>query len=309
MNTNNKQKISLIIPTLNAEPMIEQLILSLKKQSLYPFEIIIIDSSSDDKTVELAKKNDSTVYIIKRSEFNHGKTRGLAATLAKGNILVFLTQDVIVENNNSIEKLLKCFDGSNNIACVYGRQISKNNAPQIEMYSRLINYPPQSMIKSKDSIKFIGIKAAFCSNSFSAYRKDMLTKVGNFPKNIIFGEDMYIAAKLILSNYKIAYIANAVVYHSHNYSLIQHFKRNFDIGVFHVREQWIEDSFGLASRTGIIYCISLFKYIGYKRPFGLVKAFLVIFVRLIGHNLGKKERFIPMFLKRKLGLSQTYWSK
>lgn len=55
---------------------------------------------------------------------------------------------------------------------------------------------------------------------------------------------MYFAAKSVLNGYKVAYIAEAMVRHSHNYSLTEEFKRYFDIGVFHADQQWIRNDFG-----------------------------------------------------------------
>ena len=87
-------------------------------------------------------------------------------------------------------------------------------------------------------ISSIGIKAAFLSNSFAAYRRSALESVGGFPSDTIFGEDTFAAAKMLLNGWKIAYSAEATVYHSHNLTFIEEFRRYFDIGVFHSREKW-----------------------------------------------------------------------
>jgi rhamnosyltransferase len=62
------------------------------------------------------------------------------------------------------------------------------------------------------------------SNSFSAYRLSIFNEIGRFPSNTILCEDMYYTAKAILAGYKVAYVADAVVKHSHNYSPIDEFK-------------------------------------------------------------------------------------
>ena len=85
------------------------------------------------------------------------------------------------------------------------------------------------------------MKTAFNSNSFAAYRRKALKDVGGFPINTILSEDMYVTAKMLLKNWSVAYCADAKVYHSHNYTIWQEFKRYFDIGVFHAKEAWIRN--------------------------------------------------------------------
>lgn len=95
-----------------------------------------------------------------------------------------------------------------------------------------------------------GVKTVFMSNSFSAYRIDVLQQLGGFPSDTILCEDMYFTAKAVLAGYKVAYVSEAVVRHSHNYSAVEEFKRYFDIGVFHADEPWIREKFGGAGGEG-----------------------------------------------------------
>ena len=212
-----------------------------------------------------------------------------------------------MEKADTIETLINEFNDPS-IACSYGRQIAKDNTDPIEMFTRNFNYPEKSAIKSKDLIRRMGIKTVFCSNSFGAYRKFVLLDVGNFPENIIFGEDMYVAGKIILAGYKVAYVAEACVYHSHNNTLIQEFKRNFDIGVFHTREKWLLENFSFTNKEGYKFVFSLFKYSSIKRPFWFIKAVLYVFCRFIAYNLGRREKIIPICLKKKLCMSKYYWN-
>ena len=82
----------------------------------------------------------------------------------------------------------------------------------------------------------MGLKTVFMSNSFSAYR--------------------FYTAKAILAGYKVAYVSNAIVRHSHNYTAIEEFKRYFDIGVFHCKESWIREKIGGAGGEGKKFIIS-----------------------------------------------------
>ena len=89
------KSVTVIIPTLNGEEKIELILKSLKEQTKQPLEIIIVDSSSTDKTVELARKEGAKIISIARDSFDHGETRNLAAKESKGDYLLYMTQDAI----------------------------------------------------------------------------------------------------------------------------------------------------------------------------------------------------------------------
>jgi rhamnosyltransferase len=159
-----------------------------------------------------------------------------------------------------------------------------------------------------DSPKF-GIKTAFISNSFAAYRRTALLSVGGFPSNTILSEDTYVAAKMLLAGWKIAYCADAMVYHSHNYGFIEEFKRYFDIGVFHAREPWIRQAFGQAEGEGMRYVRSELKYLWSKDYKLIPSAILRTILKLLGYKLGFMEQKIPMWLKVHLSMNKQYWNK
>lgn len=231
-------ELSLIIPTLNAGRHIEGLLSSLLLQDTRPTEIVIIDSSSDDNTVEITKKLGAKTIVIPRHTFNHGGTRNMAAEMAKGDVLVFMTQDALPADNSLLSRLTAPLLDPD-IAAAYGRQIAKTDASPPEAFARQFNYPGTALIKSASDISRLGIKTFFFSNVCSAIKKAQFLKVGMFPDNIRFNEDMIIAAKLILNGYKTAYVPEARVVHSHNYSLLQQFIRYYNIGSSLKDNSWI----------------------------------------------------------------------
>jgi len=236
---------SIIIPTLNAGGCLPPLLGKLKEQSIKPDEILIIDSSSEDNTKMIAESFGARVIAVERKDFDHGGTRNLGVRYAKSDIIVFLTQDALPADEYAIENLIKPFCNDNqNIGATYGRQLPRQGSNPIEAYARLFNYPPASLIKTIADIPNLGIKTTFMSNAFAAYQRAALQSIGGFPVNTILGEETYVASKLLLSNWKIAYCADAKVYHSHNYSHIEEFQRYFDTGVVHLREPLIFQSCG-----------------------------------------------------------------
>lgn len=259
---------SIIIPVYNPGPDFIDIIKALKEQTVKA-EIIIIDSSEDKGlSAELFSPFKIEKIIKIRSEdFNHGATRNIALSVAKGDILVYLTQDALPANSEAIEKLILPILNDSAVGATCGRQLPRKAANPVEAHARLFNYPDSSEIRSFQDRVRLGIKTAFISNSFSAYRKAALQEVGGFPSNVIMSEDMYVAAKILLKGWKIAYCPDAVVYHSHNYSIWEEFKRYFDIGVFHGREKWILETFGRAEGEGMRFMVSEFNYLLKKNPF------------------------------------------
>ena len=213
-----------------------------------------------------------------------------------------MTQDAILKDPESFENILSAFSDSS-VAAVYGRQLPRLDAALIEAHSRQYNYSDQSSVKSFKDRKAMGLKVAFLSNSFSAYRVSSLLNIGGFPENVIFGEDMYVAAKLLKANWKIAYAADACVYHSHNYGLLQEFKRYFDMGIFHAREPWIRKEFGGAEGEGVKFVVSELKYLLKHAFWRMPEAMLRTLFRYMGFRLGLMEKRLPVWLKKQLAMN------
>lgn len=219
--------ITVIIPTLNAEGQLPALLSRIHSQSLRPEEIIVVDSASGDRTEQICRDDESVTYIrIKRSEYDHGGTRDMAARKASGDIVVFLTQDALPADDEFLRNLTAPVARGEAAICT-GRQLPRRGATHMEALVREFNYPAVSFIRSKDDIPRLGIKTFFCSDVCCAYDREIYLRLGGFEHPIKTNEDMFFAAKAINSGYKIAYAADARVYHSHNFSLRQQFERNY----------------------------------------------------------------------------------
>lgn len=224
--------LSVIIPTLNAEDEIDSLLDTIEAQSLKPLDILVVDSSSDDGTVdEVAKHPCVNLVRIERKEFNHGSTRDMALRCSAGEFVCFLTQDAVPASNLYLERLVAPFLADDSIALVTGRQLPKADARRFEQLVRKFNYPNVPSVRSKSDLPKYGIKTFFASDTCSAYRRTAYLECGGFD-HVNTNEDMLMAARFIASGLKVAYEPSAEVYHSHNLTPSQQFARNRAVGMF-----------------------------------------------------------------------------
>lgn len=280
--------VDIICPLYNAEKYIENLHKSILKQEKVSLNNIrYILTRGRDNTEEILKKlNNCTYTIIEPKDFSHSLTREKEAFKSDADILVFVTQDVIIEKTDWLYNLIKDIENGQVDAC-YSRQLCNNNS--IEKYTRESNYPSNSKIVSKEDIKELGLKAFFFSDASSAIKRETFVKLNGYDGKIFpTNEDMYIAYKLIMNGYKIKYCADSEVVHSHNFTLKQQYKRYYDTGVFFKQNDYL-NKYKVNQAGG-----SLAKYI-LKRAWQdknwkvLIKFVPNMAARFIGMKMGKRK--------------------
>lgn len=275
--------------------------------ALHGARLLVVDSSSNDDTVPLAREAGAEVMIIKRQEFNHGSTRNWALHhLDDVDIVVFLTQDALITNDQSLIRLASAF-ADKEVGAVYGRQLPHDDATPLAAHLRQFNYPPRSHRATQKDAATLGIKAAFLSNSFAAYRRSALIEAGGFADDVILAEDMLAGAQLLQQNWQLAYCAEATVQHSHNYTLIEEFRRYFDIGVFHARKAWLLEWLGPAEGEGLRFVRSELRYLLRHAPHRLPEAGLRTLLKYAGYRLGRMEHLLPLRFKRQLSMHPRFW--
>ncbi|MGI0744642.1 glycosyltransferase family 2 protein [Pseudomonas aeruginosa] len=301
-------RCALVIPTRNAGAHLDRLLPALAAQRRQPDSILVVDSRSSDDTVERFRAFDARVEVIEPASFNHGGTRRWASQQVEADALIYLTQDAIPASPDSFANLLDELYAEADIGVAYGRQLPHPGAGLLGAQARRFNYPPESRSKRLADASELGIKTCFSSDSFSAYRSDALAAVGGFPEDVIGSEDAYVAARLLQAGYAVRYAASAEVYHSHDYRLLEEFRRYFDIGVFYGRERWIRAAFGGAGGEGKRYVLAEIQALRaagalYRVPeIALRSAF-----KLLGYRLGQLERHLPVALKRRISMFPGYW--
>lgn len=282
------RKVKVIIPTYNAgDDFREVLRMLLGQKGLQKEDILVIDSSSKDSTAELVRAAGIECRVIPQSEFGHGKTRKWAAELAGDvDIVIFMTQDALPYDEHTIENIAAYFDTEADIAAVYGRQVPYEKTDIFGRHARLFNYPETSSVKSMSDRKKYGIKTAFFSDTFGAYRQDILQKLGSFP-DVAFSEDACMAGKMLIAGYKIGYCAEAKVYHSHTFTVWEEYRRYKEIGRFYRKESWLLDTFGKAEGEGLRFVKSQAAYLLSEGKWYLLPELIVRnAMKYLGYRMG-----------------------
>jgi len=300
--------ISVIIPTYFGEQWLDAVLSMLKQQTVPIEEFIIVDSGSKDRTLAIIKDYGITPIHIDGARFDHGGTRTMAARLASGTIVVYLTQDAVPENDKVIEHLVAPLKKDLQIAASYGRQLPNGDATPCSEHLRLFNYPDTSVTRCWQDRQQYGFKTIFISNSLAAYRKAYLAEVGYFPEKIIFGEDTCTLARLLERGYCVRYVSEARVFHSHNYTILQDARRYFDIGVLHCQEKEMMSHFGAPTGAGKQFVRSEISFLFHKKKYILIPQSVIRNgLKFLAYALGKRYQFLPTAVARSLSMHRKWW--
>ena len=301
-------KVDVIIPTYRPGSEFGQLISKLQKQE-YPIHKIIIINTEVGEFPQMLESEPYQIEVthIRQEEFDHGGTRNMGASISQADIVLYMTQDAIPADNQLIERFVEIFKSNPEIGIAYGRQLPREDCNIIERYTRRFNYPEKSRIKSKVDLSQLGIKTFFCSDVCAAYRRNYLLSAGGFEDPTIFNEDMIFASHLIEEGKKIAYVADAKVWHWHNYTAKEQLKRNFDLAVSQV------DAGGLFTKVkseseGIrLVKMTLLHFIKKGQFHNIPKIIMKHGAKYIGYRLGKSYKKLPKKWILKISLNPWYW--
>ena len=283
MNTS----VTVIIPTCNAGSGFTDVCRMLQKQTANIKEMIVIDSSSTDETAAIARKSGFTVKIIDWQDFGHGRTRQMALEMAETDVVCYMTQDALLTEESAVEKLLAFLLQDALLGAVYGRQLPYPHTGPTGAFARVYNYPAHSFVNTLADRNVKGFKTAFFSNTFAVYKKDILLQVGGFPVHSTFGEDSYVAAKMLIAGFKTGYCAEAEVYHSHDFSLAREWERSKRIKQFHQSEPWLLQTFGKPEREGVNYVLAQIQWLAAQGNVRSIPvAIAVDVVKYLGYRIG-----------------------
>ncbi len=308
------ETVDVIIPVYKPDRGFLTLVERLETQTTPVNRIIIMNTEQKyfDRllygTALEGKYHNITVKHLSKREFDHGRTRNQGVKLSRADVFIMMTQDAIPADEYLVERLLAGLRDERT-AVAYARQLPGRDSGEIERYTRGFNYSEQSEVKTKADLPRLGIKTFFCSNVCAAYKREVFDALGGFVNRAVFNEDMLYAAVAVNADYHIAYVAEARVYHSHNYTYRQQFHRNFDLGVSQadhpeVFAAYPSESEGIRLVKSMVAHLKK-KGMGNKIPGAILQSCF----KYAGYLCGKRYRRLPGRLVTALSSNKEYWKQ
>jgi rhamnosyltransferase len=220
--------VTVSVLTWNGEKYLDALLTAVEEQRYEgTVELLVIDSGSQDATLDIVAAHSGVrLHRIPNSEFGHGATRRLAAELATGEFVIYLTHDAVPAHDRWLHELVAPLRDDERIAAVVGKQVPRRGAPPVMKYDiqRVFERlgPDYGVTVTWDTGWPVdGTEraiAAFYSDANSAARRSVL--VSEVPyRDVDYAEDQLFGRDLFDRGYRKAYAPRAVVEHSNDTTL------------------------------------------------------------------------------------------
>jgi rhamnosyltransferase len=233
-----KVDVTIAILTFNGEQYLDRILTAIEGQDFEgTVETLVLDSGSTDGTLGIVSRHPSVrLHQIPNEEFGHGRTRNLAANLASGTTVVYLTHDAIPADAHWLRELLAPFEKFPGVEGVVGRQIARPDCVPLLKYEIRRVFSTQGpefgttlsyRTDAFDRVPHYWLPAAFYSDVNSAARRDFL--VNKIPyRDVDYAEDQLFGRDLLDAGYLKAYAARGAVEHSNDLTYAEFKKRIFD---------------------------------------------------------------------------------
>lgn len=308
----NSLLASVVILTKNPGEIFKRVInAACNQETGFQYDVLIIDSGSNDGTIEYVKSlpySNLKLHVISSSEFGHGKTRNLGVTLTTGKYVAFLTHDATPQSSSWLQNLVSVAEEREDIAGVFGRHVAYEDADPFtrrELELHFSGFSGHRIVSMEDIERYesdVGYRQFlhFFSDNNSLIRRSVWEKLP-YPE-VDFAEDQAWAKLVIEHGFAKGYASDAVVLHSHVYSLIERLQRSFDESYAFLR------LFGYTLCPDINHLYRAWRAMAkrdyaYAKEIGMTKnlggkmvvfrVFIDNFMRLMGHYIGAKGRVLP----------------
>ncbi len=268
--------------------------------------VLVVNSSSDDGTIERARELGAETLVVARHTFNHGLTRERARRRLGTDIVVMMTPDAYPISRRFLETLVEPVQ-TGAAAVSYARQVAAPDADPIARFGRAFNYPAESHRRTLADRPRFGSYTHFCSNACAAWSCAALDRIGGFRQTLV-SEETIATAELLEQGLTIAYVAEAVVSHTHPTRLVQSFRRQFDIGYTREAFRHLLLACERDEARGRRYVAGLLRTLAREQPALVPYALLDSAARLAGYRIGRLGARLPDALVRRLSGQDFYWA-
>ena len=223
--------ISVVIPVKNGGRDLRRCLDGIAGQvTSEAVEVVVIDSGSVDGSAETARASGAVVHEIPADEFGHGRTRNLGVRLARGDLLVFTSQDAVAEDARWLTHLAVAARSGTHVAGAYGRQLAHADARPPERFFLDFLYGAEPRVQQLADGEALTFEATLFSNVNAAIPRAVLERFP-FRDDVSMSEDQEWSRRALRAGLALVYEPRAVVRHSHPYTIGSAFRRFFDSGV------------------------------------------------------------------------------
>jgi rhamnosyltransferase len=265
-----------------------------------PVEYVYIDSGSTDGTIEFMRARGIEAHHIPPSEFHHGRTRNLAASLARNEILVCLSADAIPLDNQWLRHLVEPFEDAR-VGATYGRQVAGPEIGAVRRFGMEWEYPLVRQVRDLSETREIHLGLFRMSNANSAIRAEVWRRF-KFNETVVTTEDMGLCRDILTNGMKVVYVPEAAVCHCHEKSLWCEFQNAFDSGISLKRLGILDNpQYGNEARYGLTRVKKEWQYFTSRGEYvNALKGLATSTVKWLGVQVGKRGNSLPLWLTRRI---------
>ncbi|MBI1392439.1 MAG: glycosyltransferase [Alphaproteobacteria bacterium] len=213
-----RETVSIIFRALNEEKWFGQALAACREQEIADadVEIILVDSGSTDRTVEIAEAAGARIVHIKKHDFTFGRSLNYGCEAAAGDYLVFISAHCIPAHRHWLANLIRPLrEGL--VDYSYGRQLGHEVTKFSERQIFAQYFPAFDKLPQADF---------FANNANAAIARELWEK-HRFDETVTGLEDMVLAKAIVRDGGRIGYVADAPVYHIHEETLRQTRRRYY----------------------------------------------------------------------------------
>jgi rhamnosyltransferase len=199
-----KPTCSIVIRAYNEEAHLGRLLDGISHQTIKDVQVIVVDSGSKDRTVQIAQEYAAEVVKIDPKEFTFGRSLNMGISIANGEVVVIASAHVYPVYPDWLEKLIEPFKDKK-VALTYGKQRGSNTSHFSENQIFTHWYPRNNQLNQR---------YPFCNNANAAIRR-ILWKKQHYDENLPALEDLAWAKWMIEKGFRIDYVAEAEIVHVH----------------------------------------------------------------------------------------------
>ncbi|MDF3128815.1 glycosyltransferase [Kiritimatiellaeota bacterium B1221] len=302
---NTLTPVSVVIPIWNAEPYLPKLLPQLFAQKGVDLqEVLLLDSMSTDRSLEIAS-GFPRVTIIPIACFSHGGTRNLGIQKAQSEIIVLMTQDALPQGTDWMEKLISPLQNAK-VAYTFSRQVPYPGTNPMESYYLNQKFSADSSKTYEiEQEEIASLDQVFSSNVSSALKRSVALQ-HPFNSQLIMGEDQQFSRDVQQAGFAVQYVHDSIVIHSHNYSLMQTFRRYFD-SVIAITQVFPSHKLNASASSGVSYLKHEFLFILKQHPVYLPYYFCYLGMKTLATFIAHMEKHLPRKFVRFCSMNDRYW--